>query len=341
VFVAADSRILAGTTTDAFTTLGGVVLAVGGFLIALFVIFFFASRVRGRPQRPLTILICLGPAVALATIGLVIPAIVTVVYSFKDQQALGTKSKFIGFKNYQYDFTDSETLHTLLRTLEWIIIVPTAAVVVGLTIALLTDRLKRPNLVKTLIFLPTAISFVGAALIWAFVYNYVEPGQGNPQSGLLSQIVITLGWAHPPNWLATSPLNSYLEMVILVWIEAGFAMVVLGAGLKAIPDEILEAARMDGATGVKLFRTVQIPMIRNTLIVVVTTIMIATLKIFDIVNTINDGNFDTDILANKLYDDIFVQQQLSRGSSLAVILFVCVTPLIVFNVVQLRKERSQ
>jgi alpha-glucoside transport system permease protein len=166
-------------------------------------------------------------------------------------------------------------------------------------------------------------------------------GKPGTQTGLLSELAIKLGWHHPPSWLTDSPLNIFLEMIILIWIQVGFAMVVLNAALKAIPEDILEAARMDGATGFTLFRTVQIPMIRTTLVVVTTTIMIMTLKAFDIVFTINDGNFNTDVLANQLYGDMFVTNQVSRGASLAVILFLCVTPLVIFNVVQLRKERAR
>jgi alpha-glucoside transport system permease protein len=339
--VTADShRVMASTLTDAGSKFLGVIEAVAGFLLILAIVFYLAGRVTGRFQRPLTIIICLGPAIVLAIIGLVVPAAVTIVTSFKNQQAITDQhSNFVGFKNYKYAFTDPATLHTLFRTLLWLLIVPAAAVIVGLTVALLIDRMKHSALPKTLIFLPTAISFVGAAIIWSYVYNYVDPS--NPQTGLLSEIVIKLGWSHPPNWLISIPLNTYLEMIIMVWIQAGFAMVVLGAALKAIPEEILEAARMDGATGFKLFRTVQIPMIRNTIVVVLTTVMIATLKVFDIVYTINNGNFDTDILARKMYADIFVTQQVGRGSALAVILFVCVLPLVIFNVLQLRKERAR
>jgi alpha-glucoside transport system permease protein len=130
-------------------------------------------------------------------------------------------------------------------------------------------------------------------------------------------------------------------MIIMIWIQAGFAMVVLGAALKSIPDEIIEAARMDGADGVTLFRTVQIPMIRNTIVVVGTTVMIATLKVFDIVFTVTNGNYNTDILARQMYADLFVTNQVSRGSALAVILFLCVLPLVIYNVIQLRKERAR
>ena len=339
--MAADSHLIwRAHSRDAGSKLLGVIEAVGGFLLILAVVFYFAGRVTGRFQRPLTILICLGPAVVLAIVGLVIPAITTFITSLKNQQAITQpNSKFVGFKNYQYAFTDSATLQTLFRTLLWLLIVPTAAVAVGLLVALLVDRMKhsgdaedadlpadgnlvrrrRPDLAVRLQLGHTAESADRTA------------ERDRDQAGL----------EHPPNWLITIPLNTYLEMVIMVWIQAGFAMVVLGAALKAIPEEILEAARMDGATGVKLFRTVQIPMIRNTIVVVLTTVMIATLKVFDIVFTINNGNFDTDILARKMYADIFVTAQVGRGSALAVLLFLCVLPLVVFNIVQLRKERAR
>jgi alpha-glucoside transport system permease protein len=203
--------------------------------------------------------------------------------------------------------------------------------------------MRRPGLAKTLIFLPTAISGVGASLIWALVYdapNYNQNGTPSSQTGLLSQLAIALGWKHPPNWLLSSPANSYLLMIILVWIQVGFAMVVLGAALKAIPEEIIEAARIDGATGARLFRTVQVPMIRNTLIVVATTITIASLKLFDIVFTVTSGNYNTDVLANQMYSELFVTNQTGRGSALAVILFLCVVPLVTYNVIQMRRERA-
>ena len=327
------------TAGQAATTLLGVIEAVGGFIAILVIVFFVAGRATGRLQKPIAVVICLGPALFLVTLGLIIPAITTINNSLKNQQFLGQlETKYIGFKNYTYAFTDPYTQQTILRTVLWLLIVPAAAVFVGLLVALLVDRMKYPSIPKTMIFLPTAISFVGAAVIWGYVYNYVTPSQ--PQTGLLSQVVMKLGWSNPPNWLITAPMNTFLEMVIMIWIQAGFAMVVLGAALKAIPDEVIESARLDGAEGVTLFRTVQIPMIRNTLVVVLTTVMITTLKVFDIVFTIYNGNFDTDVLARQMYADMFVTSQVSRGSALAVILFVAVTPLVFYNVRQLRRERE-
>ena len=327
------------TAGQAASTLLGVVEAVGGFIAILVIVFFVAGRATGRLQRPIAIVICLGPALFLVALGLIIPAITTINNSLKNQQFLGQlETKYIGFENYSYAFTDPYTRQTILRTVLWLLIVPAAAVFVGLLMALLVDRMKYASIPKTMVFLPTAISFVGASVIWSYVYNYVTPSQ--PQTGLLSEVVMKLGWSNPPNWLITVPLNTFLEMVIMIWIQAGFAMVVLGAALKSIPDEIIESARLDGASGVTLFRTVQIPMIRNTLVVVMTTVMITTLKVFDIVFTIYNGNFDTDVLARQMYADMFVTNQVSRGSALAVILFLAVTPLVYYNIRQLRRERE-
>jgi alpha-glucoside transport system permease protein len=348
--------VLASTLSDSASRLLSVLEAVGGFIVILVLIFLVVGRVRGKLERPLAVLICLGPAILLLIVGLVVPTIQTVLLSLKNQQFLGELPcpphpspgfpcvKGVGLDNYKFDFQDPYTRSTFYHTIAWLIVVPLVTVIVGLVAALLLDRMKRTALPKTLIFLPTAVSLVGGSLIWAYVYNspvYQNNGQPGQQTGLLSQIAISLGWKNPPGWLTSSPGNIYLEMVILIWIQVGFAMVVLGAALKAIPEDVLEAARMDGATGFTLFRTVQVPMIRTTIVVVTTTIMIITLKAFDIVFTINNGAFNTDVLARQMYADMFVTSQVSRGASLAVILFVLVTPLVIYNIVQLRKERAR
>jgi alpha-glucoside transport system permease protein len=183
-----------------------------------------------------------------------------------------------------------------------------------------------------------AISFVGAGIIWGLVYEYRDPA--GQQVGLMSQIAQWIGMEDPPNWLLWQPWNNFFLMVIMIWIQVGFAMVVLSAAIKAIPGDVVEAAELDGATGWKLFSKVTIPMVRGTLIVVFTTIMIAVLKIFDIVRTMTNGNFGTQVVANEMYAQAFVQFDVGRGSALAVVLFVAVIPLIVYNVMQLRKERT-
>jgi alpha-glucoside transport system permease protein len=352
----ASKFALASSTAGlAATKLLDVVEVVGAFIAILLVIFLIAERARGRLQRPLAIVICVGPAVVLAMTGLVVPALNTFWLSLTNTAATGQKfqlvngklvpitAKFVGGRNYAFAFTDPYTRGTLIRTVLWIVVVPLVTVGIGLLLALLMDRMRYTWFFKTMIFMPTAISFVGASLIWELIYNspvFTPDGKPGSQTGLLSQIVMSLGWKHPPDWIQTPPGNTFLLMMILIWIEVGFAMVVLGAALKAIPDEIVEAAQVDGATGYKLFMKVQIPMIRGTLVVVLTTITIMSLKIFDIVRTVTNGDFSTDVLARQMYDDLFVTFQSGRGAALAVILFLCVVPLVAYNIRQIRRQRA-
>jgi len=308
--------------------------AVAVFLGVLLIVFFVASRARGRAQGVVAGIVFLGPAILLLAYGLIVPTFRTTVGSFQNEGG----NKFIGFKNFIWVFTAPDNWHFLLNTLLWIIITPILSTALGLTLALLLDRMRRESVAKSIIFMPMAISFVGAGIIWGLIYEYRDPSQA--QVGLLSQVVMWLGVKDPPNWLLWTPFNNFLLMLIMVWIQVGFAMVVLSAAIKAIPRDVVEAAELDGAVGVSLFRRVTIPMIRGSLVVVFTTIMIAVLKIFDIVRVMTNGNFGTQIVSNEMYAQAFVQFDVGRGSALAVVLFVAVIPLIAYNVHQLRKERA-
>ena len=323
-----------GAWTDAGVKLGNSVAAIAGFLGILLLVFFVAGRASGRLSRPLAIGVFLGPAVLLLIVGLVAPLVRTVYLSFYNDDS----SRFVGGKNYGWAFTSDTIQHVLLNTLLWLLVAPLAATGLGLALALLVERMRRQAIYKSLIFMPMAISLVGASIIFKFVYEARDISQ--PQIGLLSEIAITLGWQHPPNWMLSQPLNTFLLMAVMVWVQTGFAMVVLSAAIKAIPDEVTEAARLDGAGGFRLFWFVTVPMIRTTLVVVLTTVMITTLKAFDIVRTMTGGNFGTQVLANEMYSQSFVQFNTGRGSALAVILFLAVLPLVAYNVVQLRKERA-
>lgn len=307
-------------------------LGVAAFAVLIVVLFFLGSRFRGRLSHPAALLIFLGPAVVLLIMGLIVPAVRTIAASTQDSSG----KEFVGWANYQWIF-DSQS-DVIVNSLLWIVITPIASTALGLTLALLLDRMRRESVAKSLIFMPMAISFVGASIIWSLIYEYRAPDK--PQVGLLSQIVMWFGVADPPKWLLWQPFNNYLLMVIMVWIQVGFAMVVLSAAIKAIPSDVVEAAELDGATGWKLFSKVTIPMIRATLIVVITTIMFAVLKIFDIVRVMTNGNFGTQIVPNEMYAQAFVQFDIGRGSALAVVLFVAVIPLIIFNIYQLRKDRA-
>jgi alpha-glucoside transport system permease protein len=319
---------------DTSIKLGNMLGAVAGFLGVLLLLFYLAGFARGRLSRRLAILLLLGPAVLLLLVGIVVPAVRTIYLSLFNEDS----SKFLGGGNYTWAFGNSDIHQVLLNTLLWIVIAPVLTTVLGLVLALLVDRLRGQAVYKSLIFMPMAISFVGASIIWKFVYAYRDPSQ--PQIGLLSQVCMWLGWHHPPNWILSHPLNNFLLMVIMIWVQTGFAMVVLSAAIKAIPEDVTEAAVLDGAQGWRLFTNVTIPMIRSTIIVVLTTVMITTLKLFDIIRTMTGGNFGTQVLANEMYSQAFTEFNNGRAGALAVLLFLAVVPLVAYNVAMLRKERE-
>lgn len=310
-----------------------IIIAIAGFFAILLVIFYIAGKANGRKQRPIAILVLLGPAMILLTAGLIVPAIQTILFSFEDANSV----KFIGFQNYSWLIQNPDMQKVFLNTLIWIIVTPFATTALGLFLAIMLDRMKRESIAKSLLFMPMAISFVGASVIWKFVYDYAVPSK--PQTGLLSAIVRLFGFK-PSNWILTQPLNTFLLMIIFVWVQTGFAMVILSAAIKAVPADIVEASALDGAYGWRLFRGITFPMVRSTTIVVFATMLVTSLKLFDIVRTMTGGNFGTSVISNEMYAEVFVRFDQGRGSALAVILFVFVTPILVYNIRNLRRERS-
>jgi alpha-glucoside transport system permease protein len=307
-------------------------LLVFGVLVAL--IFVLAERTKEKTQNRLKYAVFLGPAVILLIIGLIYPAIRTLFMSFFDANS----SQFIGLDNYIWTFTRPEILLVLRNTVIWTVVVPLASTSIGLGIAYLTDRMKYAGLVKSLIFMPMAISFVGASIIWKFVYNF-QPNPTKPDIGLLSAVVKAFGGT-PPNWLLTTPLNTFLLIAVMVWIQTGFAMIVLSAAMKAIPDDVVEASMLDGATGWSRFTRITVPMIWSSVIVVLTTITVTSLKVFDIIRTMTGGNFQTSVIANEMYNQSFTILDYGKGGALAIVLFLGVLPLIIYNLRQVRNERA-
>lgn len=310
-----------------------VFIAIAAFFAVLMVVFYLAGKANGRKQRPIAIVVLLGPAMILLTAGLIVPAIQTILFSFKDANSV----KFIGLQNYSWLLANPDMRKVFFNTLLWIIVTPFATTALGLFLAIMLDRMKREAVAKSLLFMPMAISFVGASVIWKFVYDYAIPSK--PQTGLLSAIVRTLGFK-PSNWILTQPLNTFLLMIIFVWVQTGFAMVILSAAIKAVPADIVEASALDGAHGWRLFKNITFPMVRSTAIVVFATMLVTSLKLFDIVRTMTGGNFGTSVISNEMYAEVFVRFDQGRGSALAVILFVFVTPILVYNIRNLRRERS-
>jgi alpha-glucoside transport system permease protein len=272
------------------------------------------------------------PAVLMLAVGLVYPGLRTIYESFFD--AAG--KAFIGIDNYKTIFTDDDQLLVLRNTVFWVVLTPFVATAVGLVYAILVDKSRFESAAKALIFLPMSISFVAASVIWKFMYEY-RPDQGTvKQIGLINQIIVWLG-GKPIQLLIESPLNTFLLIVVMIWIQAGFAMTVLSAAIKAIPDDIVEAARLDGVNAWSMFRKITLPSVRPTVVVVLTTIGIGTLKVFDIVRTMTGGQFKTSVVANEFYSQTFRADNQGLGAALAVILFILVIPIVAYNIRQVRQ----
>jgi alpha-glucoside transport system permease protein len=310
--------------------------AIGLFIAVVGIILFVANRFSGRKGDRAVASAFLAPTVVVLSIGLVYPALRTVYESFFD--AAG--KAFIGLDNYSTIFTSADEITVLRNTVLWVVLTPFAATAIGLLYAILVDKARLESFAKALIFLPMAISFVGASIIWKFIYEYRPNQAGTSQIGLLNQIVVWLGGT-PQQWLLNAPWNTLFLIAIMIWIQAGFAMTVLSAAIKAIPEDIVEAARLDGVRAWGMFRFVTVPSIRPALIVVLTTIGIATLKVFDIVRTTTGAQFDTNVVANEFYTQSFRSDNQGLGAALAVLLFVLVVPIVVYNIRQLRASEGR
>ncbi|MDU4287545.1 MAG: sugar ABC transporter permease [Actinomyces sp.] len=313
------------------TKIGQMIFAVILLAVVVLVLLGLASladRMKGRGRTVASVAVFLGPGLLLLALGLIYPAIRTILMSFMDRRS----SRFVGFDNYVWLFTATDSKQAFINTFLWVLLVPIISTVVGLLYAILIDGKRFEKLAKSLLFMPMAISFVGAGIIWKFVYEY--RGASQTQRGLLNAIIVGLG-GEPVRFLQDSPLNTIFLLIVMIWIQAGFAMVLLSAAIKAIPHDIVEAAMLDGVSRWQMFRNITVPSIRPTLVVVLTTITIATLKIFDITQTMTGAKFGTQVLANMMYDQSFTYGNNGYGSAMAVAIFVLVIPIVLYNVRQM------
>lgn len=317
-----------------------LVVAVAIFGLVMAAVLFVADRARGRRADWIQGFSFIVPTVLLLLVGLIYPALRTLYQSFQNRNV----TEFVGLENYVRIFTQPELLLVLRNTALWVIITPILATAIGLVYAVLIDRSRVEAFAKALIFLPMAISLVGASVIWRFMYDYRQvrlvDGEETGQIGLVNQFIAWFG-GDPVNLIVGAPWNTFLLIIVLIWIQAGFAMTVLSAAIKGIPDDIVEAARLDGVGGIRMFFAITLPSIRPAVIVVVTTISIATLKVFDIVRTMTGGQYGTSVVANEFYAQSFRSSDFGIGSALAMLLFVLVMPIVVYNVRQLRKVDAQ
>ena len=303
------------------------------FFAVVGILLLVVDRAPKRGREKVQLLAFLAPALVLLAVGLLIPAVRTIVLSFKGPFS----DTWVGFENYTWMFTNGDSRRILLNTAAWVLLVPTLATTVGLLYAIVIDKARGEAFAKALVFMPMAISLVGASIIWKFVYT-VRPPDDN-QIGLANQLLVMVG-LEPYRFLQDPPWNTFFLIVILIWIQAGFAMVILSAAIKAVSADVIEAARLDGVNAWQMFRNVTLPSIRPAVVVVMVTITITTLKAFDIVRTTTGGQFETGVVATALYDQAFVFGEVGKGSALAVLLFVLVLPIVVYQVRVLRSQRE-
>jgi len=326
-----------------------IIWGVGGVALLYWVFNSLVERLPDQWTARLQPFVFVGPAMAILLWYLALPAVRTFYLSLfgRDGPPRGAgiieslqSSAFVGLDNYRAVFSERLLTEAFRNNLMWIVIGSTMSVVIGLVVAVLADRSKFERVAKSLIFLPMAISFVGASVIWNFVYE-VRPA-GSAQIGILNAITVALGGQPHPwdKWVQIAPWNNVFLILIVVWLQAGYAMVLYSAALKGIPEEILEAARVDGATEVQAFFRIMIPYIAGTIITVWTTVVIFTLKIFDVVWVMTGGQFGTHVIATQFYRQSFTFRNSGYGSAIAIILLLTVIPVMIYNLKQFREQEA-
>jgi alpha-glucoside transport system permease protein len=330
-------------------TLVAIVWGVGGVALLYWIFNGIVERLPSQWTERLQPFVFVGPAMAILAWYLAIPTVRTFWISLFDRDGpaeglsvveLINSEGFVGLSNYVAVFTERVMLEAFRNNIMWIVFGSTFSVVFGLLIAVLADRSRYEKLAKSLIFLPMAISFVGASIIWNFIYEYRPAGQ--TQIGLLNAILVALGgepkaWAQ---WVDIAPWNNLFLIVIVIWLQTGFSMVLFSAALKGIPEELLEAGRMDGASEFRIFFGIMVPYIRGTLITVWTTIVIFTLKIFDVVWVMTGGQFGTHVIATQFYRQSFTNRNSGFGSAIAIVLLIAVIPVMIYNLKQFREQEA-
>lgn len=302
-----------------------IIWGVGGVALLYVIANFVVDQFSDDWKRRLVPFIFVGPAVAILFYYLALPTLRSFYLSL-----FASDGSFIWFENYVFVFTNASMLEAFRNNLYWLIFGTGLSVGFGLIFAVLTDRINPTleNIVKSIVFMPYAISMIGASVIWRFIYDF-RPA-GTEQIGLLNAIVTQFG-IEPQAWLIQQPWNTFFLIIILVWLQTGYSMVILSAAIKGMPAELLEAARIDGANEFQVFFRITIPYIAGTLVTVTTTVVIFTLKIFDIVKGMTGGNFGTDVIANQQVTQMFDFANFGRGSAIAIVLLVLVIPVMYYN----------
>lgn len=315
-----------------------LVVLIGVPLVLVGYVTLVEALIRRLPpgaQRAVRPWLWLAPGLLLLALFLVFPTLYTVYLSFFGPDG----SRFVGLENYGYVFTDPAILEALRNNVIWLVLFTLLTVGFGLVIAILTDRVPYESVANAIIFLPMAISFVAAGVIWRFMYDYRPPGE--PQTGTVNALVTSiLPGVDPRAWIVLEPGNNVALIVAAVWVWTGFCLIVLSAGLKGIPAETLEAARVDGANEWQVFWRVVLPIMGSTVAVVVTTMVITALKAFDVVYVMTSGNFGTEVIANRMYKEIFIIRDFGRASAIAVVLLLAIVPVMLINIRRFREQEA-
>lgn len=312
-----------------------IIWGVGGVAALYFVTNWLIEKLPKEWSKRLQPFVFVGPAIVIMGWFLAIPVFRTLVASFQGP----ISNTWVGLQNYIFAFTDRIMLETFRNNLLWVIFGTSLSVSLGLVIAVMADRTRLEVVYKAIIFAPMAISFVGAGVIWKFVYTYKGEGFGIQEIGLLNAIILALGGQSQP-WLSLPPWNNFFLIIIMVWLQTGYAMVVLSSAIKGVPAELLEASRIDGANEIQIFFRIIIPTIKGTLITVISTIVIFSLKIFDIVRVMTGGNNGTNVIANEFYLQRFTYGNTGRASAIAIVLLIAVLPVIINNLREFNKDRK-
>jgi alpha-glucoside transport system permease protein len=308
-----------------------VVLAIVWGVGAVVALYYTGNKiVEQLPEkwmRRLQPFVFVGPALLILGLYLLFPTVLTLRDSFFNANS----STFVGLENYVNVFTRRIMTDAWGNNILWMVVGTTLVVGLGLLIAMLADRSSFERVAKSLIFMPMAISMVGAGVIWKFVYDI------NPNIGLLNAIATSSGGSAQP-WLQLQPANNIMLIIVVVWLQTGYAMVLISAAIKGVPDDLLEAARVDGASELRIFRSIILPSIAPTLVTVITTIIIFTLKVFDIVMVMTGGQFNTEVIGVRFYREMFNSRDAGMASAIAVVLLLAVVPIMIYNLRQFNKR---
>jgi alpha-glucoside transport system permease protein len=288
-----------------------------------------------RPREVLRPWLWVLPALVCLIVFWLYPVLNTVWLSMRSADS----SEFVGLSNFAYVFTDDTMLSAVKNNIVWLLLFTVLTVGGGLLAAVLTDRVRYESAAKSIIFLPMAISAVGSGVIWRFMYDYRPPGAA--QRGTLNALITLIPGVQPQSWLVNEPINTIALIVAYAWIWTGFCMVILSAGLKGISGEVLEAARVDGANEWRVFWGIIFPMLGSTIAVVTTVMLVTVIKTFDIVYVMTNGNFNTEVIANRWYKEMFNFREFGRAGAIAVVLMLAIVPIMFYNLREFRGQEAR